>query len=366
MTITALQKYRLKKFCKELSSYKALHTEFVSVYVPADYELIKTIGMLYQEKATAENIKSATTRKNVIAALEKMISHLKQIASTPKNGLAVFAGNVAAKEGEIDVRVWSIEPPAPLKTKIYRCGKEFVLDPLLEFLEEKDVYGLVVMDSRDSMLGLLKGKTLIPLTKFHSHVPGKIKAGGQSALRFQHNRELALKEHIKKTIDLMKEHFLKISELKGILLGGPGPIKYQLLESTAMTGELKKRIIAIKDLSYTEEVGLQELVDRSQDVLAKEEVAEEKRLVTNFLELLAKQPSKAIYGLEKVVSALNLGAVALLLISEALEEKTIDELSEIAKKFKTEFKIISVETPEGKQLRDLGKVGAVLRWAIKL
>jgi peptide subunit release factor 1 (eRF1)/intein/homing endonuclease len=177
--MTVQEKMHLKKLLKELRSQKALHTEFVTVYIPVGYELSKIINHLSEEQGTASNIKSAATRKNVQSALEKMIQHLKGFKKTPENGLAVFSGNVASSEGKQDVRVWSFEPPVPLNTRIYRCDKGFVTDLLEEMLVEKEVYGLVVLDRRDATIALLKGKTIVPLQKTHSEVPGKTKAGGQ-------------------------------------------------------------------------------------------------------------------------------------------------------------------------------------------
>ncbi|MDO8661381.1 MAG: peptide chain release factor 1, partial [Candidatus Woesearchaeota archaeon] len=105
MAITAHDRFHLKKFVKELESYKARHTEFVSVYVPEGYELVKIIQHLQQEQGTATNIKSAGTRNNVIDALERMIQHLRLFKCTPPHGLAVFSGNVAVREGQSDVQV---------------------------------------------------------------------------------------------------------------------------------------------------------------------------------------------------------------------------------------------------------------------
>lgn len=363
-TITASERFHLKKFIKELEKYRAPHTEFVSVYIPAGYELDKIINHLKQEQGTATNIKSAATKKNVIDALERMIQRLKLYKRTPANGLAVFSGNIAAKEGKTDLKVWDVEPTIPLATRIYRCDKKFHLDILKDLCETHEFYGLVVMDARDSHIAVLKGKSIVPLTKMHSHVPGKFKAGGQSALRFSHNRDLAIKEHMKKTAELMKEQFLKMDGLKGILVGGPGPIKYELVDSNFITGDLKKKILTIKDLSYTEEVGLHELVDKSEDVLAEEEIAEEKKAVGKFLEKLAKEPDHAAYGEINVRKALMMGAVDTLLLSEALDENLIEELEELAIQFNTKVKIISVETREGVQLRDIGKLGAILRFAL--
>jgi peptide chain release factor subunit 1 len=364
MQITEKQKYQLKKFIKELEQHRGRHTELVSVYIPKDYDIIKIINHLEQEKGTAANIKSASTRKNVIDALEKMVQHLRLYKKTPENGLAVFSGNVTKREGQQDFQVWSIEPPLPLKTRIYRCDKEFVLDLLKDMLEIKEIYGLVIVDRRDANIAYLKGKTIIPLVKTHSQVPGKTRAGGQSAARFERLREGAKKDHFKKVAEYMKEQFLKNKNLKGIIVGGPGPTKHDFIDSGHITTEVKKKIIATKDLSYTGDFGLQELVEKSQDILAKEEITAEKKIVGKFLEILSTKPGRVSYGVDEVMKNLKLGAVDIILLSEKLEDKKLEEFESEAKKMGTEIKIISTETREGAQLVDMGKVAAILRYEV--
>jgi len=364
MNLSEAQRYHIKKFVKELATYRALHTEFVTVYIPAGYELSKVINHLAEEQGTATNIKSAVTRKNVIDALERMIQHLKLYKATPPNGLVAFSGNIAAREGKNDVRVWSIEPPLPVNTRIYRCDKDFKLDILTDMLDVHDFFGLVVIDARDAMVALLKGKSIVPLTKTHSQVPGKFKAGGQSAMRFQQNRELAVKAHYKKVADLLKDEFLTMEGLKGIIVGGPGPTKYEFVEGGFITNEVQKKILGVKDLSYTEEFGIEELVEKSQDLLAQEGITEEKKLVGKFLETLAKKPGMVTYGFNEVLAAIDKGVVDTVLVSEAMDDDSITQLEEAAKKYSTTVFIISVETREGVQLRELGKVGAILRYEL--
>lgn len=364
MALTAQDRYKLKKFVAELAQYRARHTELVTVYIPTGYDLNKIIHHLSQEQSTAANIKSSQTRKNVHDALERMLQHLRLFKKTPENGLAVFAGNIAAASQGNDVRVWSLEPPIPINQRLYRCDKSFQLDVLDDLLDNKEVYGMVVLDSRDAIIAVLKGKTIIPLRKTHSHVPGKQKAGGQSAKRFSMNRDLALKAHMKKVADIIKNEFLMKEHLKGILIGGPGPIKHELVENNFLTGDIQKKIIAVKDLSYTDEFGLQELLDLSKDVLANEEVTKEKNLVGNFLKQLLLAPEKVSYGVENVKKALAMGAVETLLLSESLDANVIDECEEVAISFNTTVHIISTETREGVQLKEIGGIGALLRYAI--
>jgi len=253
-----------------------------------------------------------------------------------------------------------------LKTRIYRCDKFFVTDILEEMIVEKEVYGLVVLDRRDANLALLKGKTIIPLKKTHSEVPGKTRAGGQSSQRFARIREGAYKDHFKKIAEYMKEQFLPLgNNLKGIIIGGPGTTIASFMDKDYLTGEIKKKIIGNKDLSYTGDFGLQELLDKSEDLLAKEEVTQEKNLMKKFFDLLAKTPGKVAYGEAEVKKAFERGAVSTLLLSEVNSDKKIIEFEELAQNTGAELKLISVETREGQQLKDLSGIAALLRFELE-
>ena len=365
MALTAKQRHDLKKFLKELDSFKAMHTEFITVYIPSGYDIIKIIQHLAQEQGTASNIKSASTKKNVISALERMIQHLRLYPRTPENGLAAFSGNVA-KQGQIDLRVWSIEPPFPLQTRIYRCDKNFQLDLLRDMLDTRESYGLVVIDRREGVIGMLKGKSIIALAKYTSNVPGKTKAGGQSSQRYERLREGAAKEFFTRCGEHIKDEFFGKEELKGILVGGPGPTKYEFVEGHYIPTELKNKIIAIKDLSYTDEFGLNELVDKSADVLAEEALIAEKKLMNRFFDLLSTRPGMVSYGEAEVLRQTENGVVDILLLSEDCSDELIARFEEAAKKQGSKVELVSTETREGAQLRDFGKIAAILRYEVAM
>ncbi|MCF7799156.1 peptide chain release factor aRF-1 [Candidatus Woesearchaeota archaeon] len=362
--ISAKEKYHLKHFVKEVEAVRGRHTELITVYIPAGYDINQKIQQLQQEQGTATNIKSKSTRDNVIASLEKMVQHLKTFKNTPPHGLIAFSGNAAEQEGRQDYRVWSVEPPIPLKQNLYRCDKEFVVEPLKEMIDDKIIFGLVAMDKREGTIALLKGKTIIPLKNLNSAVPGKHKTGGQSAQRFERLREGAAIEFYKRIAQHMLEEFLENqTAIQGIIVGGPGHTKHDFVEGGYITDQLKRKIIGIKDLSYTGEFGLQELLEKSEDILADEEVMQEKIIMRTFFEKLATQTDKVAYGFDDVLRLTNMGAVETIVVSEALDEKNIDEIEEAAELVGTTVEVISTETREGVQLKDMGKVGAILRYA---
>jgi len=358
------QKQKLKKFVRQLEQIRGRHTELVSVYVPAGYDLNKIIQHLQQEQGTAENIKSKENRKRVIDSLERMIRHLKLFKQTPLNGLAAFAGNISENESKVQIEIFSIEPPEPINTRLYRCDQTFVLDILRGMMETKDIYGLVVMDNREGNVGLLKGTLITELVTLTSGVPGKIKSGGQSQARFARLREGAAHDFYKRIGQAVNKEFLNKPEIKGVLIGGPGPTKETFYDGQYINNEVKKKVIGIKDLSYTGEFGLNELVEKSKDVLAEAEITKEKQLLERLFTYLGKEPEKVAYGKDEVQRALEMGAVETLFLSEHLEDYEIEAFEDLADKSGATTEIISIDTKEGQQLRELSGIAAILRFAI--
>ncbi len=356
--------YKLKKLVNKLEKIRGRHTELVSVYIPAGHNLDAVKAQLYSEADTASNIKSKTVRTNVITAIEKMITELKKYKKTPENGMVLFSGNVSDVEGKPDFKIWVIHPPEPINVKLYRCDSFFVLEPLKEMLEAKHTYGLIVLDHKDANIALLKGKSIIELNNMHSFVPGKMKAGGQSAPRFQRERQEEIKQFFKKIADRAAGSFSDVKNLTGILIGGPGPAKEDFYHGAFLPENLKKKVIAVKDISDTGSQGLRQLVLKSGEVLAQEEIIAEKKILDEFFRHLAKDDGFASYGEYEVKKNLENGSVEKLLLSEALPEEKIEKFSEIAKQFGTEVILISEETQEGVQLRELGGFGAILRYKV--
>ena len=208
--MTKLNKSELAEILEKLEKYKGRHTELVTIYVPAGYDINSVQRQLGAEKSTAKNIKSTGTRKNVIDALEKLIRELKTLKKTPENGLALFSGNISKVEGQQDLQLWAIEPPSPIKSRLYRCDKEFVLEPLKEMLEVSEVFGLLVMDRKEATIGLLEGKRIEVLQKMTSGVPSKVRAGGQSSQRFHRITEGLTKNFYKRIAD-EENRYCKIS-----------------------------------------------------------------------------------------------------------------------------------------------------------
>lgn len=360
----AISKEELSELVEKLDNYKGRHTELITVYIPEGYDCNAVQRQLEAEKSTAKNIKSTATRKNVTDALDKIVRELKGYKQTPTNGMAIFCGNISPVEGQTDLQIWAIEPPKGVRVRMYRCDKDFVLDPLKLMLEVSEVFGLVVMDRKEATIGLLEGKKVEVLQKLSSGVPSKVKAGGQSAQRFHRITEGLTKEFYKRIAEEMKSSFFENPKLKGILIGGPVPTKDEFVEGEYLLTPLQEKIIGMRDLGNTDESGLKDLVEISQDVLAEQEIIREKKILEKFFTTLGENPEMARYKIEEVKKALEYGAAERVLISSNNDKKTIEEIKKLAELISAEIHIISTETPEGEQFKNLSGIGAILRYKI--
>lgn len=357
-----LKKYEFRKILEELRKKSGRGTELVSVYIPPDKQISDVTGQLRDEHGQAMNIKSKITRTNVQSSLESILAKLRYVA-VGENGLVIFCGAIDKGSDKTDIETYIVEPPAKLYSYIYHCDSSFFLEPLEELVEEKEKYGLLVLDKREATIGFLTGKVIEPVKHLTSSVPGKIRKGGQSAQRFQRLREIATDDFYKRIGEHTSQILLQVQDLQGVLIGGPGPTKDDFLKGEYLHYELRNKILGEFDVAYTDESGLYELVDAAESVLEGLDLVREKKLIARFMKLVANNESLVAYGEREVRKNLELGAVETLLLSEELESDFVHELVAQAELTGAAVEFISTESEEGAQLkRAFGGLAALLRY----
>ena len=404
-----MSKYQLKKLISKLEDIRGRNTELVSLYIPAGYDMSKISEFVTSEASEAENIKSKHTRKNVQAALDKIGRKVKEEQQTPENGVAFFAGNVSEREGRPDIQVWEVIPPEPFESRHYRCDKEFVLEPLRQMIVDDKVYGLIVADKNDAAIGFLQGNSVKTVQTMSSNVPGKTKAGGQSAQRFERFRKEMYHTWMNDIADKAQQAFLpkkRENKLLGIIVGGPGFTKEKLIEDDFIHQELQEKIVAKESTDFSGEEGLEELVTKAEDAIEDSQVIKEKNLVQEFFNNLEKENGKSEYGPERVKEALDMGAVETVLISESTDlfyaefecpeghedhifeaeakipetrecsecnqdlelveiADIVDAFGKTAEEMSSDLEIIGNEHEEGRRLENMGGIAAILRYRIR-
>jgi len=409
----SVSRFKLKRTLDQLASKEGRGTELITLYVPPDRQIHEVIGQLREEYGTASNIKSRTTRKNVLDAIEKTMQRLKLFKRPPPNGLAIFCGAIPQNgPGTERMETYILEPPEPIRVYLYRCDNRFHIEPLLEILREKDTFGIVLIDGNDALIATLRGRQVSVVKEMTSGIPGKHRAGGQSARRFERLREAEVNQYYKRVGGHANEILGQTPDLRGLIVGGPGPSKYDFEDGDYLNYELKKKIVATVDTAYVGDNGIDEVLEKAPEILRGVRYSEEKRLVQRFLYEVGHDTGLAAYGESDVRRALDTGLVSVLLLSEKLDmvhatikcracgftedrlvlphemsrleqdaasvqckkcsnatlqvEKRdlLEEFAEIGENKGVDVEIISAETEEGQQLlKGFGGIAAILRYS---
>ena len=410
---TSLELFRLRKTLNTLATKEGRGTELVSLYVPPGKQISDVISTLRDEYGTASNIKSTTTRKNVMDAIVKVQQRLKLFKEPPETGLVIFCGAILQNgPGSERIETYVIMPPEPIHIYLYRCDARFHTEHLQEMLREKETYGILLIDASDATFATLQGRRLEIVRKMTSGVPGKTRAGGQSARRYERLRDMRLQEYFTRVGRHADETFLPIENFKGLILGGPGPTKYDFEKGDYLNYTFKEKIIDVIDTSYVEEQGVKEIVEKAPEIMRKVRYIEEKELMKQFLYEIGHDTGLVTYGEDEVRKSFQMGAVRMLLLSDGLdssrvtvkcnacgyqEQRTVknqaltslgqelsgkscpkcnasasvaaetqdivDELAQLAEYTNANVEVISGETEEGQMLKNsFGGIAALLRF----
>lgn len=415
---SSLELFRVKKTLNTLASKEGSHTELITLYVPPGKQISDALNLLREEYGTATNIKSNVTRKNVLDAITKAQQKIKLFKDPGENGIVIFCGALPQEgggPGTERMEAFVIVPPDPIRIFLYRCDSRFHTEHLQEMLREKETYGILLVDASDATIATLQGKRLDIVREMHSGVSGKTRAGGQSARRYERLRDMQLNEYFTRVGGHANEIFLPIDTLKGIILGGPGPTKYDFQKGDYLNYQLKNKILDVIDTAYVEEQGVKEVVEKAPEIMRKVRYIEEKQIMQKFLYEVGHDTGLITYGEGEVRKALQAGMVRTLLISESLDmqrvtikcsacsyqeqqtvktqnlqtfeqslvgkpcpnckapsltiaekQDVIDDLAQLAEYSNTDVEVISGETEEGQMLKNaFGGIAAILRFKMQ-
>jgi peptide chain release factor subunit 1 len=386
----------------------------VTVYIPPRRPIYDIVSQLRNEAGTASNIKSDLTRNHVQDALSRTIEYLKLYKEPPDNGLVIFCGAIPTGKGigTEKIEIYSVIPPKPIQINLYRCDDHFWIDHLKDMMKDDKVIGILSLDTQEAGFGILTGDRWEVVESLTSGVAGKHRQGGQSARRFERLRDNELNEYYHRVADYGKKIFIDEYNIKGLIIGGPGPTKDGFLKEEYLDYRLQNNVIAVLDSSYSGSEGVREIIDKvnEQGIMADYRLMEEKKIIKNFMSEVYTGKGLGIYGIFEVIDALKNGYADLVLVTdditfirleikcnkcqhiqekfidrnelvsvkqdlisnpcpkcgsqdlESIEQDIIEYLEEISIMVGSRLEVISGKTEEGAQLASLGKIGAILRF----
>jgi peptide chain release factor subunit 1 len=332
----------------------------------------------------------------------------------PENGLVIFCGAIPTGKGigTEKIEIYSVEPPKAVQINLYRCDDHFWIDHLKDMMKDDKVVGILSLDTQEAGFGILTGDRWEVVESLTSGVAGKHRQGGQSARRFERLRDNELNEYYRRVADYAQKIFIDEYDVKGIIIGGPGPTKEGFIREEYLDYRLQNNVIAVLDSSYSGSEGVRELIDKVNDqgIMADYRLMEEKKIVKRFISEVYSGKGLGIYGIYDVINALKNGYADLVIVTDDItilrleikcnkcqksqekfiernelmslkqeltsstcskcgsqdmelsDQDIIEYLEELSLMSGSKLEVISGKTEEGAQLASLGKIGALLRF----
>ncbi|MFN3803806.1 MAG: peptide chain release factor aRF-1 [Pyrobaculum sp.] len=340
----------LRAFINLLKKFRGYATTLITLYVNSGRPIPDVLNLLRSEWATAANIKDKTTRTHVQDTLERIVNNLKGEAKAPENGMAVFAGFHMVNQGSYEWVYYVVVPPQPVHTFKYICDTAFHVEMLEEQLHGGTTYGIVVVERGEAVIALLKGGQWEVVKTVEFYVPGKHHAGGQSANRFKRQTEHLAEAFYKVLAEEVNRIFLQIPTLKGIIVAGPGPTKEEFLEVGGLDYRLKDKVLAVVSSCCANEYGVVEAIRNAQEQLKESEYVRAKEVMERVMYYAVRKSDYIIYGRDKVLKALEHGAVDTVVVAEELGEEAVLEVVTMAERKDVKIEVVPRGVEEGKTL----------------
>jgi peptide chain release factor subunit 1 len=332
----------------------------------------------------------------------------------PENGLVIFCGAIPTGKGigTEKIEIYSVVPPKAVQINLYRCDDHFWIDHLKDMMKDDKVIGILSLDTQEAGFGILTGDRWEVVESLTSGVAGKHRQGGQSARRFERLRDNELNEYYRRVADYAQKIFIDEYDVRGIIIGGPGPTKEGFIREEYLDYRLQNNVIAVLDSSYSGSEGVRELIDKVNDqgIMADYRLMEEKKIVKRFISEVYSGKGLGIYGIYDVINSLKSGFADLVIVNDDItilrveikcnkcqniqerfiernelnslkqeltsstcpscgsqdlelsDQDIIEHLEELSLMSGSRLEVISGKTEEGAQLASLGKIGAILRF----
>ncbi|HWQ18944.1 MAG TPA: Vms1/Ankzf1 family peptidyl-tRNA hydrolase, partial [Methanotrichaceae archaeon] len=200
----------------------------------------------------------------------------------------------------------------------YRLGVEqdplVVLDrspfllPLARLRNDYEDYGLLMVDSREARLYLIRSDILEEKSHSSIDLMNKHKKGGMCQMRFNRLRAGAIKSFLSSVADDLSSS-ADLASLRGLIVAGPGEAKSMLLEE--MPESLRRRVMDLVDIPM--DIDRRELV-KIGDGISREEDRNAASAALEGLKSAVLKGRLSACGPKEAHQALEDGRVSLLVI----------------------------------------------------
>jgi peptide chain release factor subunit 1 len=342
----------------------------ITFIVPANSEISQYSSRINYEITTASNIKSRVNRKSVLGALNNIKQVLKNltkstISSNSENYAKGKSGNgLMLYSTAEEVKV--VEPKVPINKGNYICGSKFDLTLLKSFLEtDEPLFYYIIIDGESFVLATVQNysdtlQTNILESK-KSFIRSRTRRGGQSALRFDRNRDITESQFVKDGFEKFRNLFNENREIgKNVVVGGSSNVKREFVE---MLNSIRVKPLKVVDVSYSAERGLQEAISITKDTIKSYKEDKNSLKIGEFFEKIESNIEMCVYGEEEVTEYINKGNLEKLFIGFRKFQNRKDYWTDLTESFGTEITTVKGISSDGHSfITDYGGLGGIKRY----
>ncbi|SFB85712.1 peptide chain release factor subunit 1 [Halobiforma haloterrestris] len=352
--------YELHERLERLSNTSADRDVLVTLAVPPNESIGEVRRPVETDYAEATQLDERTFPEPLADALESVRSLLSEYEEIPETGLAVYAGVV---DGDLVTATFD-DLPVPIDDHTYAHATEFDLEPIEGIRPPDRTHGLLVVERSGAALGRLDDG-VEAVESFDSDVPGKSSAGGQSAERFERDRERRKRAFFDEVAERAALEFLEGDPVDGVLLGGTTGTVERFREEADLAPGLEERLLGEFAVEYATEQGLRELAEKGESALEERDRREARDALDSFFDGVGGDEPVA-YGGEEVDEALEYDAVETLLLSTALEGDRIQRFGDRTTEQGGSAVVVPDDFPAGNRFVEaFDGIGALLRFPIE-
>jgi peptide chain release factor subunit 1 len=317
-TSNSVKQHKLRKRIAWLSDKEGRGKEFISLFIPPKTPIDGVIASLKKEPDST-NRESESIKEHLQNALKNVILRLKQVKEIPENGLSIFAGSFPSNDSEKEVSsLEEIVPPEPFISYFYAIDDHFQIGPLREMLRDQKIIGILALDSKHAIFGLLNSEPLEVIENISSGISGQSGKGGSSQRRYERERDSSIANFFHRIAEHANTNFIK-NKVNILIVGGPEQTKNDFLKGEYLHYELKNMLLEIVDTQSAGKEALKEIIDKSSETLKNMCGPEEKRIVQHLMTELNKQSGLATYGLDSVLDGLKNGEVQIAITTDSTD-----------------------------------------------
>jgi peptide chain release factor subunit 1 len=365
---------------RHLSDIYDLEDTYLSIYMPTHGKGYRNFQPYLKKRIS--HIRKALDKGELLDNFNESLKTAEEWLQAERldgeKGRVIF---VSQKAGLLQVHrlPLAVEAMVVLDTSPY-------IKPLALLRDDYYDYGIVLIDSHQLRLVKVSSGVISDEKKDSASIMNKHKKGGQSQMRFQRIRKGAIHSFLTKAIEDIGEVFYedKGDYWRGIILGGPGTPKKELLK--LLPHDIAADVIDVLDMDF--EITDLELVVSGQKAAMEDEKKRGHMHLQQFRSAIIRGEGAA-FGLDDVTDAVRSGRASLLLLQRDLDVlgficencqalfrrvdsgmkcpncsgplskvDVIEELLEFAERTGAEVEFVKGET----FLEDMGGMGAMLRF----